>query len=393
LVATATVTAMAKAKPQDRREPEISKDDASQPVDPSGPGVDPRSLVDRPDDPAGIDGPEAHAALPVTEQPEQVTGLTADGPMGDVSIEGPAARAIHDPGGLTGDGPQAGLSTQLDGLDDLLAGQGGYGGADGRNDASDAGGMGDPDAGEPDFGATSPVGGAGWHGLDGAAGKLNDWQKEYVNKLNDQMKEAQTNMDHEKVNKIAEEVAKFTAEARGETPGAAPATEGEGDPKYDLITNYGSGAPGETKQVWNPKTGEVEQVPADTPTNNQGFVTEAEQMKQTGTDSGGNQETPTTTPPAGGGGVAEDREWEGEAPDMHADFIEAYHQQQTGADRGGAVDPNPEADSGMAVMDGDAGDYEPYVAEYEPGTEFTDDQIEAAEGRIDRVPDEEFMDL
>jgi hypothetical protein len=380
---------MAKTRPQDQTK--LDTEEASRPLDGADAdptAIDARTLADQPDDPTGLHQPGEGSALPTQEKPTEGVEPAAAAARGGPSVEGPAVgREVHDPGGVVGDGPQAGLPG-MEELDDLLAGEGGYGGADGRNDANDGGGPGDPDAAPPDFGAGGPVSSGGWHGLEGAAGKLPKGQQDVLNAINEKVQEAARAGDQAGVDQWTKAFVDYQVEIGvREPPPPPPGADTGEEPVHELVTNFGAGAPGETKQVWNRETGEMEEVPADTPTSHENMASGSEQMKQTGTDSQGNQETPTPSETP-----AEDREWEGEAPDLHGDFIDAYHRQQTGADAGGATDPDPNADPTSGVMDGTEGDYEPYVAEYEPGTGFTEEQVDQAAGRIDSTPDEEFME-
>lgn len=354
-------------------------------------------------------GPEDHAPV----QPEDLADVPGQGgvPLGDQSeggglsqAETPDAASVHDlgdSGGIEGPADQRadvqGIETgrdvlDLDELDDLLGGTQGVGGLDGRNPVGDAGRVGS--AGEvPDFGDGGPLGHTPGGGFgEHAAGKLPAHQQAVLDGYDQEAREAAANGDYDAADAAAEKAQQFLQEV-----GAAPPDSGgDGGSKYDMVSNFGSGQEG-PKQVWNSETGEVELVDGDTETNSEGFVTEAEQLKQTGTAASSEQQdgqpAEAGPPPTDGGGMAEDRTPDSgpEAPDLHRGFTDAYREHNWAAQRGADVDPNPNDDPG-AVMDGSPdADHTDLHAEYEQG--YVPDEADLEDTEIDSGIEEQFMDL
>lgn len=346
----------------------------------AGQALDPQDLIDRPGEQGTLGDQGEGSAIPEHEAPEagSVEAIGGDA----VGIEGPTTD--HGDIEQVGGGP-ASIGDMAE-LDDLLAGNQGYGGLDGRNDAGDAGHRGS--AGEvPDFGAGSGGIGNPHAGIldKSAAGKLPSHQQAVLDQYNQEARDAAAKGDFDAANEAAEKTQNFLAEI-----GAGPPASGDGGGKPELITNFGSGQAG-PKQVWDPEKGEVVIVEEGTETEHEEYVSESAQLKATGTAASSPQDD-GSSPPPDEGDLAEDQTPDSgtEAPDLHSDFYDQYQDMKFDAIRGADVDPNPNADYASVTGDPDT-DHTDLHAEYGEGYEPVDP--DAYEGReIDTVPDEEFME-
>jgi hypothetical protein len=340
--------------------------------------IDPAELVDTPTDPDGL-GPQGEGgAIP---EPDVAAEDHASGVAGD-KVGSDDLTIDRSPAG-----PMEGFDAKYDpaDLDEFLEQKHGYGGADGRNPASDSGGPTQP-ADDVPGDSSSPIGGNPYRGLEGAAGKLPAHQQAYLDQLRNDAQTAAANGDFDAANDAAAKTEKYLVEIGQNAP---PSDDVSEKPGLELVSNYGSGSGG-PKQVWDTEKQEIVMVPEGTETDHQNFGSEGAQMKKTGTNAGGNQDTPSPDP---NGGLNEDRGVEGDAPDFHSGFTELYRGLKLEDALGGDIDPNPTDDSAGTTYDGPPPSADPtdVVANYGEdynGTEADTSRVSAD----DAVPDEEFFE-
>ncbi len=302
--------------------------------------ADPADVVDVPDRVSDL-GPQGEAdAMPRVDQPE---AGGAHKPVDDLAAKGiESPKSDFEAPEVEDEDPAF-----LDDLEEILAGPDGYGGADGRNAGSDLGGstmgMDTGQVPEPDL---------------SVAGKVTPEVQARLDQYKADAMHAAEEGNFDKVNEIAEEVHTLV----------------QGGTVTEPVGYYGSFNPSGTTQEWDPSTGEVVEV---------------DHSKSS--DSASTPPTPDTE-------NHEDRAPDSEAgPEIPGldEFIDDYHEQETGSLAIADVDPDPMSDPADASVE--LTDYDPtdMVAEYDPGYTEVDMDVEGAAEMLQdaAVPDEEFMDI
>jgi len=288
-------------------------------------------------------------------------------------------------------------------VEEALEAAPGFGGADGRNPASDSGGLTSPPQTSGDesgsrmpteynldertnFMGGNPHAGAGF--LDGAAaGKLPPHQQAILDSYNEAAQRAAAAGDHDGVAEIADQTHEFLvdigqSEPPAETGGSITApltfTEGEGVkslPGAKAIQEKYKGTPFETASENVTGTGT-------NTTKGKALDDVMKVLDELGSGSTG------TTPPA------EDREQEFDGPDVHGGFIDEYFGLKTEAELGADINPGPNDDPGTDQDGYVSSDSEPFVAEYAEGhTEPTEEDLEKAMERGGPPIEWEFFDV
>lgn len=190
-------------------------------------------------------------------------------------------------------------------------------------------------------------------------------------------------------------------DAGGSTTEASKENDGKdenGEFTHTTGPSLGAASDKDTKFAINKKTGEVEIIPKDQPTEGSKMGSEAAQMKETGTaasspqNQGDKPDEKASTPEDTTQDLGHEAGYD--APDPHADFAKGVFDHQAAAEAGAEVNPNPNDDGDHASIAEVPTDTDPFTAEYEDGYVPIDESV--AQDRADNfdiTPDEEFMDL
>lgn len=359
------------------------------------------------DDPAGMD------AVHGTTTPDDLASAPHDlasqeyHDFGSGDVFADRGDVAYDEVGLDAD-----VTPAAGDLEELLQGEGGYGGADGRNPASDSGGPTDPQSEfDPTTGGAvggNPYAGAGF--IDGsAAGALPEHQQAVLNMYRGQMDRAAEAGDHDRANEIAEKVHSYLVEI-GQAAPAEPADGGGGggsEPEgVGVAPGVGVGySEGEGVQGGDAELAEEYE---DTPLGE--FVekwvvgkggdstAQGEQLKQAVDEidgTGSAEPAGTTPPPEQPDDAAEDKTPEQglDGPDMWKDFTDGYQEHKFEAERGADID------YGDTVQGSPAGytpvDPETLTGQYGQDFHEPDDaQVDQAEAHLiaEAGPEDEFLE-
>lgn len=378
----------ADSEPVSRSKP---KTEPLEPEDSPSLSLDPADVVDTPEATTGL-GPQGEAgAMPEPDRPE---AGGSHKPLDDLADRGVESQKSEYDAPEVADEDPAGL----DGIDEILAGKASYGGADGRNDASDLGGTGDGLSGDP-------IGGL--HGGDepttdtGMFGKVPPEHQAVLDALKEEAQKAVANGDYEGAEAAAEKTHQFLVDNGYSEP--TPET----GPSVSLIPGFGS-ASSDSKPAWDEEKGEVVMVEQGTKTDTTGSggggggLNPAGQSGTSGSSgqsgtSGQSGSSDSSSPPPATGGQNEDRGVESEeGPEIEGldDFTDQYRAHTMATTLGADVDPDPTDDPGGMTVEFDPVDGTDLTAEYEDGYVEVTHDLDAATAVLEdsATPDEEFMD-